>query len=86
MLEPEDKSIVERFQNGQIQLDNMYAPKLRGILTTLYSGITPVEITQSDLTHIFSRAMSPEEAKAAFNQLIENSSRGKNHPRIILKF
>jgi hypothetical protein len=86
MLEPEDKSIVERFQEGTLQLDSMYAPKLKGILSTLFSGITPVEITKSDLTHLFSRAMTPEEAKAAFCQLVDSSSRGKNHPRIIMTF
>lgn len=86
MLEPEDKTTVERFQSGQIQLDTTYAPLLKRILTTLFGGITPVEISQSDLSHIFSRAMSPDDAKAAFNELITSRTAGKNHPRVILRF
>lgn len=85
VLDPEQQSIVTRFKKGEIQLDTIYAPQLKSIISSLYNGITPVEITQSDLINCFSRAMSVEDAKAAFNQLITRLSAGKANPRIIIK-
>ena len=85
ILEPDQQSIVNRFMEGQIQLDAMYAPQLKNIISTLYNGLTAVEITSSDLVNCFSRAMSVDDAKSAFNQLITRLSAGKNNPRIIIK-
>ena len=85
VLDPEQQSIVKRFKDGQIQLDAMYAPQLKSIISSMYHGLTAVEITQSDLVNCFSRAMSVEDAKAAFNQLITRLSAGKANPRIIVK-
>ena len=85
VLDPEQQSIVKRFKNGQIELDAMYAPQLKSIISSMYHGLTAVEITQSDLVNCFSRAMSVEDAKAAFNQLITRLSAGKANPRIIVK-
>jgi len=86
MLEPEDKNIVERFKDGKISLDAMYAPMLKKILSILYRGLTPVEITQSDLARCFSHALSPDDAKAEFNKLIDSRIAGKDNARIIIKF
>ena len=85
VLDPEQQSIVKRFKDGQIELDAMYAPQLKSIISSMYHGLTAVEITQSDLVNCFSRAMSVEDAKAAFNQLITRLSAGKANPRIIVK-
>ena len=85
VLDPEQQSIVTRFKNGEIQLDAMYAPQLKSIISSLYHGMTAVEITQSDLVNCFSRAMSVDEAKNAFNDLVTRMSSGKANPRIIVK-
>ena len=85
VLDPEQQSIVRRFKDGQIELDAMYAPQLKSIISSMYHGLTAVEITQSDLVSCFSRAMSVEDAKAAFNQLVTRMSAGKANPRIIVK-
>jgi len=85
VLDPEQQSIVQRFKDGQIELDAMYAPQLKSIISSMYHGLTAVEITQSDLVGCFSRAMSVEDAKAAFNQLVTRLSAGKANPRIIVK-
>lgn len=85
VLDPEQQSIINRFKEGQIELDAMYAPQLKSIISSMYHGLTAVEITQSDLINCFSRAMSVEDAKAAFNQLITRLSAGKANPRIIIK-
>ena len=85
VLDPEQQSIVTRFKNGDIQLDAMYAPQLKSIISSLYHGMTAVEITQSDLVNCFSRAMSVDEAKNAFNELVTRMSSGKANPRIIVK-
>lgn len=85
VLDPEQKSIVLRFKAGEIELDGMYAPQLKSSISSLYHGLTAVEITQSDLVNCFSRAMSVEDAKAAFNQLVTRMSAGKANPRIIVK-
>ena len=85
VLDPEQQSIVTRFKNGEIQLDAMYAPQLKSIISSLYHGMTAVEITQSDLINCFSRAMSVDEAKNAFNDLVTRMSSGKANPRIIVK-
>ena len=58
---------------------------LKSIISSMYHGLTAVEITQSDLVNCFSRAMSVEDAKAAFNQLVTRLSAGKANPRIIVK-
>jgi hypothetical protein len=85
VLDPEQQSIVQRFKSGEIELDAMYAPQLKNIISSMYHGLTAVEITQSDLLSCFSRAMSVEDAKAAFNQLVTRLSAGKANPRIIIK-
>lgn len=85
VLDPEQQSIVQRFKEGKIELDAMYAPQLKNIISSMYHGLTAVEITQSDLVSCFSRAMSVEDAKAAFNQLVTRLSAGKANPRIIVK-
>ena len=85
ILEPEQQSIVNRFISGEVHLDAMYAPQLKNIISALYNGLTAVEITSSDLVNSFSRAMSVDDAKSAFNQLITRLSAGKNNPRIIIK-
>ena len=85
VLDPEQQSIVHRFQTGEVELDAIYAPQLKNIISSMYHGLTAVEITQSDLVNCFSRAMSVEDAKAAFNQLVTRMSAGKANPRIIVK-
>ena len=85
VLDPEQQDIVKRFKNGQIELDAMYAPQLKSIISSMYQGLTAVEITQADLVNCFSRAMSVEDAIAAFNQLVTRMSAGKSNPRIIVK-
>jgi len=47
--------------------------------------VNDIQTIQSDLINCFSRAMSVEDAKAAFNQLITRLSAGKANPRIIVK-
>lgn len=85
VLDPEQQSIVKRFKAGEIELDAIYASQLKNIISSMYHGLTAVEITQSDLLSCFSRAMSVEDAKAAFNQLVTRLSAGKANPRIIIK-
>ena len=85
VLDPDQQSIISRFKDKKINLDATYAPQLKSIISSLYRGLTAVEITQSDLVNCFSRAMSVDEAKAAFNQLVTRMSAGKSNPRIIVK-
>lgn len=42
-------------------------------------------ITTSDLAACFSRAMNVDDARTAFNDLLNRLTMGKNNPRIILK-
>ena len=85
LLEPAQQTLIKRFKSDDISLDATYAPQLKAIISSLYSGFTAVNITTSDLAACFSRAMNVDDARTAFNDLLNRLTMGKNNPRIILK-
>ena len=87
LLNNEEKSWVEQFENNQITLNRQSARPLIEAITKLQRNFTKIEITHDDMLRIFSRPMTKQQAIDALTQYIEDKSRGKRQEdiRIIIK-
>ena len=55
---------------------------LRDIINTLSNGFEKIELTAADMASVFNKPMGVDEAKAAFDQFIENQCAGKERGKI----
>ena len=55
---------------------------MRDIINAISNGFEKIELTNADFASVFSKPMGVEEAKAAFEQYIENQCAGKERSKI----
>ena len=87
VLNNDEKSLVEQFENNQISLNRQFARPLMEAIGKLQRNFTKIEITHDDMLRIFSRPMTKQQAIDALTQYIEEKSYGKRQEdiRIIIK-
>ena len=87
LLNNEEKSWVEQFENNQIMLNRQSARPLIEAIAKLQRNFTKIEIAHEDMLRIFSRPMTKQQAIDALTQYIEEKSYGKRQEdiRIIIK-
>lgn len=87
LLNNEEKSWVEQFENNKITLNRQSARPLIEAITKLQRNFTKIEISHDDMLRIFSRPMTKQQAIDALTQYIEEKSYGKcqDDIRIIIK-
>ena len=87
VLNNDEKSLIEQFENNQISLNRQFARPLMEAIGKLQRNFTKIEITHDDMLRIFSRPMTKQQAIDALTQYIEEKSYGKHQEdiRIIIK-
>ena len=87
LLNNEEKSWVEQFENNQIMLNRQSARPLIEAIAKLQRNFTKIEISHEDMLRIFSRPMTKQQAIDALTEYIEEKSYGHRQEdiRIIIK-
>lgn len=87
VLNNDEKSLIEQFENNQISLNRQFARPLMEAIGKLQRNFTKIEITHDEMLRIFSRPMTKQQAIDALTQYIEEKSYGKRQEdiRIIIK-
>lgn len=87
MLSHQEKTMIQQFADGVIQLNRQYAHPLIEIITKLQRSFTKIEINHGDMLRIFSKPMTKQQAIEALVEYIESQSRGHRPEdvRIIIK-
>ena len=87
LLNNEEKSWVEQFENNQIMLNRQSALPLIEAIAKLQRNFTKIEIAHEDMLRIFSRPMTKQQAIDALTEYIEEQSYGHRQEdiRIIIK-
>lgn len=87
MLSETEKTTIQQFTDGEIQLNHQYARPLIEIITKLQKSFTKVEIGHDDMVKIFSKPMTKQQAIDALSAYIDSQSHGHNPQdvRIIIK-
>ena len=87
LLNNEEKSWVEQFENNQIMLNRQSARPLIEAIAKLQRNFTKIEIAHEDMLRIFSRPMTKQQAIDALTEYIEEKSYGHRQEdiRIIIK-
>ena len=87
VLNNDEKSLIEQFENNQISLNRQFARPLMEAIGKLQRNFTKIEITHDDMLRIFSRPMTKQQAIDALTLYIEEKSYGKRQEdiRIIIK-
>lgn len=76
MLSDVEKTIIQQFVDGAINLDIQYSRPLLEIIKKLQHSFTRVEIGSAEFAQIFSRPMNKQQALDALAEYIDNKSRG----------
>lgn len=76
MLSDVEKTIIQQFVDGAINLDIQYSRPLLEIIKKLQHSFTRVEIGSAEIAQIFSRPMNKQQALDALAEYIDNKSRG----------
>ncbi len=87
ILKPDDRSLVEDFRNGEIELTAENSSKVRDLMAQFAQGIDKVEITMDDIRKQLNKPLTPQETIDALTSYIDHLCIGKerNKVRIILK-
>lgn len=82
MLSSEQKSLASAFRAGTAKITVDNCKMMRDIINAISNGFEKIELTNADFASVFSKPMGVEEAKAAFEQYIENQCAGKERSKI----
>lgn len=83
-LNKSEKKFLKEFDSKTLNTSEF--PMLRQVVDKLSQVIERKELSKSDILNIFSRPLSPSEAKKEFSKLVDSISRsGSDNIRIILK-
>ena len=87
LLNNEEKSWIEQFENNQISLNRHAVRPLMEAIQKLQRNFTKIEISHEDMLRIFSRPMTKQQAIDALTEYIEEKSYGHRQEdiRIIIK-
>lgn len=87
MLSDTEKSMIQQFADGVIQLNHSYSRPLIEIISKLQKSFTKVEIGRAEMMKIFSKPMTKQQAIEALSAYIDSQSHGHNPQdvRIIIK-
>ena len=84
-LTAEEKSLVEEFKSGKIELDSGNAQGIILLINKLQKGFTPIELGLEEMHKIFNRPMDVQSAIKVFEDYLRNESTGKDNVRVIFK-
>jgi hypothetical protein len=86
VLDAGSRKLVEDFRDGRVELDPENATKLRKLLSELSKGFEKVELGVQDLSKIFHKPMTIEEARDAFDRFLNEASTGKERAKVRIVF
>jgi len=86
VLDVVSRKLVEGFRDNMVDLEPDNAAKLRKLLSELSKGFEKVELGVRDLSKIFHKPMTIEEAREAFDQFLNEASAGKERAKVRIVF
>lgn len=83
LMDEGGQGFLNRFVNGMEPIQDGYAAQvLLELINILSDGFEKVEINHEDMSQYFTRPMTIEEAKGAFEVYIERMSKGKDRSKV----
>lgn len=81
LLSEEQKAVVEQFlQSGGVRSEN--AATLRDAINAVVVGFEKVELTANEISSLFSKPLGAEEAKKAFEEMLDRQCTGKEYEKV----
>ena len=82
MLDADSRTLVNGFKDGTEKLTGANAAKIRTHITELSKGFDRIELDPKDFLQVFSKPMTIDETRDAFNGYLDDLCKGKERSKV----
>lgn len=82
MLSAEKRILANNLKNGTVEINEHNAKEIRDIVNDLAKGFDVIELSLKDISSLFIKPFTMEEASESFNEFLKGKARGRQHDRI----